>query len=91
MNHLKQTYMTIISQQTDKSKLKQPTLVITYNEETPITQIEHNQYVLLDNGTWRDISIEELQALYDKGEIGYISDHIVPGIESKKKETPTIW
>ena len=89
-NHLfskdRTTYMTIIKEKSDPNKFAKPTLVITYNAQDEITKFENNQYVLLRNNEWIDISREDLQKLFDKGILGSISDHPVPGIESVKEQ-----
>ena len=87
----KTTYMTIISQKKEKEALRKPTLVITYNEEEEISKFEKNKYVLLNGENWQDITLLELQTLFSSGELGYISNKTVPGIDLSKKETPTLW
>ena len=87
----KTTYMTIISQKKDKAKFRKPTLIITYNEEDEITkQIDKNKYILLDGENWTPLPLDKLNQRFASGELGYISNHIVPGVDLSKKETPTL-
>ena len=83
--------MTIISQKKDKAKFRKPTLIITYNEEDEITkQIDKNKYILLDGENWTPLPLDKLNQRFASGELGYISNHIVPGVDLSKKETPTL-
>ena len=87
----KTTYMTIISQKKDEAKFRKPTLIITYNEEDEITKkIDKNQYILLDGEKWTPLTLDSLIQRFSSGELGYISNHLVPGVNIDKKETPSL-
>lgn len=79
------TYFTIVTQQKDKTKLKRPTIILTYNEEEKSVNLNENKYILLDEGNWRDIEQEELQALFDSGELELMK-YTVPGIKASYKD-----
>ena len=80
------SYMTIIRQKKPSYKFAKPALVIVYNVDGYITDFETNRYKLLDNEQgWIDISLEELQLLFEDGVLASMSEkHSVPGIVNKK-------